>query len=79
MSRFSFVQEFLRKTRPNYDLMFATYDYGKNLDSYFINNQHAVYYSRPGEGPNDHIPLDGLEDHEIAMKIVWIVESSNSW
>jgi hypothetical protein len=79
MSRFAFVQEFLSKVKPHYKFVFGTYDYAKNLDSYFIKNEHVVYYSRPGEGPNERLNLDDLDDHEIAMKIVWMVESANSW
>lgn len=79
MSRFEFVQKFLARVRPEYTFLFATYDYGKNLDSYFLRSEHAVYMSKPGEGPNESVMLDQLEEHEIAQKIVWMIESSNSW
>lgn len=69
----------MKKKKPHYHFLIATFDYGKNLNSYFIGNEFAVYYSRLGEGPNERVMLAEVEEHEIAQKIVWMIESSNSW
>ena len=69
----------MKKARPSYKFLFATYDYGKNIDHYFPCAEFAVCISRHSEGPNDRAYLTDLEDHEIAQKIVFMVEASHSW
>lgn len=78
-SRFEFARDFLHKHRPKYDLLFATYDTAKNKNSYLFEHKNAILMMRHYEGPGQGIDLDSTDLSTLAQKIVFMVESCNSY